>query len=104
MATGTSNIGAAGGNGVIGTGGDLNGKGAPGTPGIRLSGTVILACGSGGSSQLGGGGGPRTTDGAGENGTANTGGGGGGAFQDNNGGAQTGGVGGTGVIIVWEYA
>jgi hypothetical protein len=86
---------------AISTNGDVNGSGDPGSPGIRLSGTIAVS-GNGGSCPFGAGGVGVITDVAG-NVSIGFGGGGGGATSltaaNRNGGAGTGGI-----IIVEEYS
>jgi hypothetical protein len=97
---GTSLIAAAGGNGQVSTGGDVNGMGAPGTHGIRFSGSAGCS-GNGGSSAFGGGGVGRVGGGSGNHGFGYGGGGGGGGATAL---SVVGGAGSDGVIIVWEYS
>lgn len=96
VAGGTGGTGSIEGNATVGMTGQ----------GTFASGTIASsASGSGGSTNIGGGGTSRngsTSGGAnGANGTANSGGGGGGALSG--GSAQTGGVGGSGFVIITEY-
>ena len=104
MANGTTAISAAGGaGGVVSTNGDLNGTGAPGERGHRISGTVG-ASGMGGSTAFGGGGlGIVATGGAGNVGSG-YGAGGGGALVVNNSTAAIGGAGAAGVLIIEELS
>ena len=93
-ATGGSGGGLTGGEGGVGSSGDLNLKGSGGSGGS----TSYVACGSGGSGFMGyggGAGGGSTLNNAG----ANTGGGGGGNYP-----AQTGGTGGSGLVVVYEFS
>jgi len=92
---------ANGGAGGGATNALVNGGGAPGGVGIRLSGT-IAAAGAGGSGPLGSGGPPRVTGGASQA-AAGFGAGGCGACVVNGSAAQAGGAGTAGVVIVSEY-
>lgn len=82
------------------TGGDLDGAGSPGGPGLRLSGTVAIS-GEGGSGPFGAGGNCLSTDVAGNVGTGYGAGGGGACSLTNN--ARNGGAGTAGCIFVEEY-
>ena len=88
---GVANSGVGGGVGGVGSGGDFNFRGSGGSGGS----SSYVASGSGGAGYNGYGGGAA----AGGTGYAGTGGGGGGAYPT---GAA--GVGGSGIVIVYEYA
>lgn len=93
--------GSAGGTPGIGINGDINLRGERGRVGAT-SGIENRVGGDGGGSPFLGGGGQGST-GTGENGVANTGGGGGaGGWVDFN--SRPGGAGGSGVVIVYEFA
>lgn len=95
-ATGSNGAGGAGG---IGSGGNINLRGGGGGSGVNINSST----GVGGNSVFGGGGRGVGSSSAGQAGATNTGGGGsGGATTQTN--AQAGGAGGSGVVIVWEYA
>lgn len=103
----TANVPAAsvGGDGGIGTWGDLLVAGNPGGLGQGLN--TIGHGGAGGGSVLGGGGGPRYTGAGGGNAVGypgrQYGGGGGGATVNSNGAAALGGAGADGIVIVEVY-
>ncbi len=101
QAHGTTLAAVLGGAGVVATSGDVNGCGAPGEHGTRLSGTVAVS-GNGGSTRVGSGGTSRITEGVGNDGVG-YGAGGGGAVSlgasDRAGGAGT-----AGLIVIREYA
>lgn len=112
--TGASPKGAAGGGGAGGAGvssTSTGGAGQAGGPGVAssLSGSSVTYAGGGGgggSASAGAGGAGNTAgvgsvyNGNGGNAAANLGGGGGGAARNNSAGSQTGGNGGSGVIII----
>ena len=100
MTYGTALAAVLGGIGVIATNGDVNGRGAPGQSGVRLSGTAAVS-GAGGSSPYGGGGGGLITDAVGLAATGYGAGGGGACSLGTS--ARVGGVGVQGCIIVEEY-
>ena len=96
-------VSAGGAGGGLSTNGDINGSGAPGTPGFTLSSTAISG-GRGASSPWGGGGlgVVGNVSGAGGAASGRGGGGAGGAAVVPT--AQTGGAGTAGAIVVEEYA
>lgn len=103
MAAGTTVLAALGGSQpAISTNGDINGSGAPGLPGIRLSGTVGVS-GAGGSSVFGAGDEGLITQGNGAAGTG-FGAGGSGGVTLNAGAATSGGAGVAGCILAEEYS
>ncbi len=85
------------------TNGDVNGTGTHGGHAFALSSSATLS-GEGGHTSLGGGGQRNGGTTAGGNGVANTGGGGGGASAGNSSAAQTGGTGGTGLMLITELS
>lgn len=93
----------AGGAGGQGASGDLNLIGAPGTTGVGDGASAVYHAGSvGGSTKFGGGAkGVANATTGGLSASNNTGGGGGGAIGSS---AQTGGVGGSGRVIIYEYS
>lgn len=99
-AASTTPLFALGGAGVVATGGDINGAGAPGMFGIVLSGTVA-AGGVGGSSWVGGGGAAANTERAGFAAAGYAAGGGGACCLGTT--AKAGGNGANGLILVFEY-
>jgi len=99
---GTTMAFTEGGTGVVGTNGDVNGAGDCGQYGSRMTGTLAVSGGGGGSS-YGGGGVGKAGNGAGQNGVG-FGGGGGGALVQNGSTASAGGGGTAGVLIIYEYA
>lgn len=92
---------ASGGTSTSPGGGDLNVKGTPGEDGIVFSSAVAMG-GAGGNSFYGSGAGPNANGFAGSAGQQGSGGSGGSVL--NNSGAVTGGAGGAGIIVVWEYS
>lgn len=101
---GGANNAVPGGIGGAGSGGDVNGTGAPGGEGFDVNvGSNIIVGGFGASTSLGGGAiNPSGTSSTpGNAGIANTGGGGSGAISTGTG--QIGGVGGTGLVSITEY-
>jgi hypothetical protein len=97
-ATPLTQIGGAG--GVVSTNGDVNGAGDPGSPGLRLSGTIAVS-GNGGTSEIGGGGKAVNTDVAGNNAIGLASGGGGACSLTAV--SRAGGNGTNGLIIVEEF-
>ena len=87
---------------AVGTNGDVNGSGEPGSPAFWITAAVVVS-GKGASSLFGGGGNAKTVTGAG-NDAIGQGAGGGGAVQTSNGGASAGGAGQEGMLVVEEYA
>lgn len=104
-AGGTGSTGADGGSGSSTTVGALL-TAAGGNGGIALNydrgagDSLMNGHGAAGASCLGAGGARKTSAGAGNSASANTGAGGGGAFS----GAYAGGAGGSGYVIIWEFA
>lgn len=96
--TGTDQIGGAGGSG---SGGDINLDGGPGGGSANGAAVASAAGGIGGASYFGGSTGVNKGGGA-QAAAVNTGGGGGGSTGWN--GAESGSVGGSGIVIVWEYS
>lgn len=100
----TSASASAGGASSAGTGNFEASQGSPGQPGLVLATNGNLSSGTGGPSIYGGGGNPRVNQtGAGQSGGA-PGAGGSGSGGLNSAAAQAGGIGGTGSVIVREYA
>lgn len=95
------------GDGGSATGGTtFNAKGGPGGIAVAFT-TGNLVSGPGGNSHIGGGAVGQPAGGFGGPGAtaqANSGAGGGGALSLNGGPAQLGGAGGSGVVMIWEYA
>ncbi|MGD9424019.1 hypothetical protein ACLHDD_02320 [Pantoea sp. NSTU24] len=85
------------------TGNIDNGGGSPGGAGIFTQ-TGAGVSGNGGSSRFGGGGNPGSVSGGGYTQAVGYGSGGAGAAVAASTAAQPGGAGGTGIVIVWEYA
>lgn len=103
-----------GGAGGVGSGGDINLRGAPGgistVVGPTNIATAPIFCGFGGCSPMFGGGARAIVSGAGgaagsngSAGLANSGGGGSGASRFGSNGSNSGGAGGSGIVIVTEY-
>lgn len=101
-AAATALVTLAGAGGVAGSGGDINGPGMAGEPGLRFSATIAQS-GDGGATPRGGGARGNIAHLAGNAATANTGGGGSGALSLNVNANFQGGAGGSGVIIVTEF-
>ena len=94
----------AGGSGGTGSSGDVNLTGSSGTNGM---GNGASSGGTGGASALGGSGkgaSAETAANVGGDAPSNTGGGGGGAAVHNLASSGAGGAGGSGIVIVWEFA
>lgn len=101
--TGTSTaLGATGGAGGIGVNGDYNGNGGTGQTSKPATTAGAANSGSGGCSRFMGNGVSRANSGNGFNAPANSGGGGSGGVSAGA-IAATGGNGGSGLLIVWEY-
>jgi hypothetical protein len=94
------NAGGVGGGGGTATNGDLNARGASGTPGSVVDGVEALS-GIGGASFFGGSGGSGSEFGGSIAGVI--GGGGGGAINEDDTSGHAGGAGGAGLIRIWEY-
>ena len=100
-ASSTTALVSLGGAGVVSTGGDINGAGAPGMFGLVLA-AAVAAGGVGGSSWLGAGGAAANTERAGFAAIGYAAGGGGGCCLGSA-AAKAGGNGANGIIIVFEY-
>lgn len=97
--TATNNLAVAVAGGV-GTNGDVNSTGAPGTPSLVVNGAGSVSIqGTGGTSTVGGGG---FTSAIGDGGTGGRAAGGAGGLSTTV--SKAGGPGGSGLIIVWEFA
>lgn len=94
-------LGGAG--GAASTNSDLNNVGEPGCGAVQLSATVGMS-GDGGGGLWGGQGQGKIASAAGANARANSGAGGGGGVSIGAGAAVVGGAGGSGWLIVWEFA
>lgn len=104
MVAGSAVLFAQGGAGGTASNGDLQSQGSSGGCGIRLSAT-IAASGAGGDSTLGNAGGALASAGNGTTpGGSGNGAGGSGGLMLNGSAAVTGGAGGPGIIIVWEFS
>jgi hypothetical protein len=95
---------SVGGNGGIGSGGNvINGQGGQGSPGVA-GGTTSFVSGAGGSSSYGAGGNSLPTQTNTGSASPSAGGGGGGALAGGSTAAQNGGAGSAGVVVIFEYA
>jgi hypothetical protein len=106
--TGSTKIAVAGGAGVLGAGGDINGAGADGLPGISRDNGEYVLSGSGASTPYGSGGAAIVFSGtsylySNGNSASGYGAGGGGAATNNSSSTTMGGAGGQGLIIIYEY-
>ena len=101
MTAGTTAAVGLGGGGGTTSAGDLGFTGAPGSPALRIDGTVVSS-GSGGASFFGGGGRGSYVNSGGVAGTARGSGGGGGAVSASTTG-RAGGAGAGGLVWIWEF-